>query len=116
MLQAASNDSPAFCQDDAIIICAALGMDASEQERRAAVDGRIDQPLGCLHRLPDEFRLQHQVFGRIAGQLQFRHQDQVGALGGGLGAPLQHLLGIAGQVANPLAQLDKCDAKAIGHR
>ena len=116
MLQTASNDSPAFRQYDAIIIRSALGMDAAEEEGGAAVDGRIDQPFCCLHRLPDELRFQHKVFRRIAGELQFRHQNQIRTLCRRLGAPLQHLLGITGQVANPLTQLDECDAKTIGHR
>ena len=63
----------------ALIVLPALVDDRADQHRRPRLGRRIDQLIGAFVDPPDEFRLQHQVLGRIADQLKLRAQQQVGA-------------------------------------
>ena len=90
-------------------------MERPEQQRRAAVGGGVDQPLGRLDRAADEFGLEHEILDRIAGQLQFGGHDEVGALPRRLRADGEDRGGVAGEVADALVHLGKSDAKFLGH-
>ena len=59
----------------------------------------------------DEFGLQHQILGRIAGDLKLGAQQQVCAFG----PPphLQHRPGIAFEIADALVHLRERNAKAV---
>ena len=63
MLQRPANELAAFGQDHGVEIHAVVGMDRAEQQRRTAVGGGVDQPLGRFHRLADEFRLRTRSSG-----------------------------------------------------
>ena len=70
---------------------------------------RVDQLIGASMDAPDELGLQHQVLGRIAGQLQLRAQQQVGALRRARRIS-SIACGIAVEVADALVHLGERDA------
>ena len=61
-----------------------------------------------------ERRLAHQVLGRIAGDEQLGEDDEIGALGGRLGARLAQLGGVAGEIADDRIELGQGDLQPIG--
>jgi len=61
-----------------------------------------------------ERRLEHQIFGRIAGDEQLRIDHEVGALPGRGGARAARLVGIAGDVADGRIELGDGDRQALG--
>ena len=110
MLARSPRDTPIIGEDHDIVIVPALGMDRSKQHRWPAVGRGIDQPLGGLHRAAHEIGLEHKILGRIADQLKFGKHHQLGALGRGLRAPVEHCRGIGGKVADALVGLAQGDA------
>ena len=58
--------------------------------------------------------LQHEVFRRIAGKVEFRRQHEVGAERGGLGARFFQPVAVAGDVADDGRDLRERDDEAIG--
>ena len=61
-----------------------------------------------------EGRAQVQIFGRVAAQRQLGRQQQLGAIGIGLGGGVDDLLGIAGQIAHDKIQLGDANRKRHG--
>ncbi len=100
-------------EDHRVISEAALRHRSADQDRRPRLGRRGNELVGAFMRAADKLGLQHQVLGRIADQLQFRAEQQVGTL---RPAPhLEHRRGIAFEVADPLVHLGERNAEAIGH-
>jgi hypothetical protein len=91
-----------------------FGEHRTDDHRRAAIGAGLDETVDLFGRAPVERRLQHQILGRVADQLEFGEDDQV--CGAGLRAPLQHRVGVGREIADALADLDKSDAEPVGHR
>ena len=110
---------PAFVEKrTGIVELAVLDPGSADQQRRAAVGGFPREFLdrGTAGRL--KCRLQDQVFRRIAGNEQFRQNDQVGAIGASLRARGACLDGIARDIPHRRVQLGQRDRKlrgAFGH-
>ena len=68
-----------------------------------------------LDRAADELGLEHEILDRIAGELQFGGDDEVGALPRRRGADGEDRGGVAGEVADALVHLRQGDAKFLGH-
>ena len=88
-------------------------MDRSEQQSRTRLGSRVDQALSRFHRTAHELGLQHEVLGRIAGQLKLRHHQQVGS--GRLFAHGEDCLRIAVEVADALVHLGEGDRQTVRH-
>ena len=63
-----------------------------------------------FHRPPHEIGLEYEIFGWIAGELQFGEHHQLGPFGRRLRAPLEHRRSVAGEVADALVGLAQGDA------
>ena len=86
----------------------------ADQRRRPAVRGVARQllagrPAGLLKR-----RLQHQVLGRIAGEIKLRRHHDVGPKGGGLLARFAQPIAVARDVADDRRDLGERDDEAVG--
>ena len=112
--QAHGGNRAAVEQAAAVVELAVLEPGRADEHRRAGIGGfaRKLLDLGPAGRL--EGRLEHEVFGRIAGDEQLRERHDVGAVAGGLGARAAHLVGIAGDVAHRRIGLGDRDRQAVG--
>ena len=106
-------DAPAVQQRAGVVKLAILDPGAADQHRRAAIGGLSRQGLdgGAAGRL--KRRLQHQVLGRVAGNEQFRQQDEIGAVSMRLRACRARLGGVALDVAYRRVQLCQCNRKLL---
>ena len=107
----------------------ALGQERHGVVQFAVLDpGQAEQHGGsAVRRLPRQLfaggaagllegGLQHQVLGRIAGEIELRRQHEVGAERGGLGARLADAIAIARDVADDRGDLRERDDEAVGGR
>src|SRR5262249_15980529 len=89
------------------------------QPGRPAVGGAARERFGGNAAGSLEARLEHEVFGRIAGDEQLREHHEVGALGSRLRARVPRLLGVTGDIADDRIELGKRDrepvARAVVH-
>ena len=112
-LVAQRGDHAAVEQRHRVVELAAVDPRRADQQRRATRCGfarkRFDR--GAAGGL--EGGLEHQILGRIAGDEQFRENDQIGALGGRLLAGTPHFLGIAGDVADRRVELRDRDGQLV---
>ena len=108
------SDMAAIEQGYAVEELAILTEYRTYQHRRSRPCRRRGQPVEFgLCPFPD-CRLEHQVFGRVADQLQFGEDDQVAVR---LCAMRRdHRIGIAAQVTDRLGQLRHGDGKLVRHR
>ena len=107
-------DPPAVEERHGVIELAVLDPGQADQRRRAAVGGIARQLLaggaaGLLER-----GLQHQILGRIAGEIEFGRHHDVGAEGGGFRARFAQPVAIAGNVADNGGDLRQCNCEAVG--
>lgn len=101
--------------EDRIVQAALFEPGRADQHGRAAIGGLARKLGGGGHGGTLEGRLQHQIFRRIAGQKQFRKDDQVGAREFGLAAGGHGLFDIARDVAHDGVQLGQRNAELVGH-
>jgi len=88
----------------------------AHQHRRAALRRRLRHRLQFRRRPRHKAGLEHQIFGRIADQLQFGEHDQIGPRLLGAIPRGEHPGSIAGQIAHGLVQLGERDLERIGHK
>ena len=97
-----------------IIKLAVVDPGRADQNSRAAVSGFARK---FVHRRPArrlKRRLQHQIFGRIARNEQFRQHNQIGAVSTRASAGGAHLRSVARDVAHGWIQLGQCDRELVG--
>ena len=113
-LVAQRDDGAAVEQDRCVVELAVVGPGRADHQRRA-LHRRLARELfdrraaGSL-----ECRLEHQVFGRITGNVQFGEYDQIGALAGCFDARAAHLLRVAGNIADRGIELRDGNRELIG--
>ena len=100
-------------QRDAVVQRAVLDEHRADQHRRAAIAGRLRHRLELGGGAFDQRRLENQVLGRVADQLQLGKDDQVGPLR--LGPRGEHRRRVAGDVTDRLVELGESDLQRIGH-
>ena len=93
-------DPAAIQQRHGVMELAVLDPGQADQDRRAAVRRLARQLLAGRAARLLEGGLQHEVLGRIAGEVELRRHDDVGAEVGGLRARLAQPVAIAGNVAD----------------
>ena len=106
-------DPPAVEERHGVVELAVLDPGQADQRRRAAVGGVARQllagrPAGLLER-----GLQHQILGRIAGEIEFRRHHDVGAEGGGLRARFAQPVAVARDVADDRGDLRERNDEAV---
>ena len=104
---------PPIEQRHGVVKLAVLDPGQADQHRRPAVGGVARQllagrPAGLLER-----GLQHQILGRIAGEIELRRHHDVGAEGGGLLARLAQAVAVARDVADDRGDLGERDDEAV---
>ena len=107
-------DPPAVEERHGVVELAVLDPGQADQRRRPAVGGVARQLLagraaGLLKR-----GLQHQILGRIAGEIELRRHHDVGAEGGGLLARFAQPVAVARDVADDRGDLGERDDEAVG--
>ena len=107
-------DPPAIEERHGVVELAVLDPGQADQRRRAAVGSFARQllarrPAGLL-----KGGLQHQILGRIAGEIEFGRHHDVGAEGGGLRARFAQPVAIAGNVADDGGDLRQRNGEAVG--
>ena len=107
-------DPPAIEQRHGVIELAVLDPGQADQRRRPAVGGvarelLAGRPAGLLER-----RLQHQILGRIAGEIELRRHHDVGPEGRGLLARFAQPVAVARDVADDRRDLGERDDEAVG--
>ncbi len=117
-LESDGGDAALVQQGAGVVELAVLDPGRADQDGRPAIGGFPRELLdrGAAGRL--KCRLQNQVFRRIAGNEQFRQNDQIGAIGASLHARGACLGGIARDVTHRRVQLGQRDRKlrgAFGH-
>ena len=106
-------DPPPIEERHRVVKLAVLDPGQADQGRRPAVGGVARQLLaggaaGLLKR-----GLQHQILGRIAGEIELRRHHDVGLEGGGLLARFAQAIAIAGDVADDRGDLRERDDEAV---
>ncbi len=114
VLEGAADDLAAIGQQHGVEVLAVLVGDGADQQRRAGLDRRRDQVNGAFMNAPHELGLEHQVFGRVADQLQLRTDEEIRTFRRRLAPHREHRLGIALEVADALVHLRERNAKAVG--
>ena len=116
-LVAKGGDAPAIEQRAGVIELALLDPGRADQHGRSAIGGLARQRLDRFAAGRLERRLQHEIFRRIAGDEQFRQQQQIGAVGLRRLARGTGLGGIAGDVAHGRVELGQRDPEfgGFGH-
>ena len=115
VLEADRRDLALVEQGHPVVEVAVDHEDRADQHRRPAIGRNAGHALQLLGSALDQRGFQHQILGRIADQLHFREDDQVGPGGPGPLARGEHRPGIAGNIADRLVQLGKRDGKRIDH-
>ena len=106
-------DPPAVEQRHGVVDLAVLDPGQADQRRRAAVGGRARQLVaGGAARLLER-GLEHQILGRIAGEVQFRRHHDVGPERRRLRARLAQPVAISGDVADDRRDLRQRDDEAV---
>ena len=107
-------DPSAGEQRRGVVERAVLDPRQADQHRRAAVGGLARQRLAGAAAGLLERRLEHEVFRRIAGEIELRRHDEPGAESGGFGARFAQPFQIAVDVADDRGNLRERDDEAIG--
>ncbi len=87
----------------------------ANQDRRTAVAGVLRKGLHRRAAGLLKGRLQHKVFGRVAGNIELRSEQDVGAEAGGLGPRFAQARQIAGDIADNGRYLGERDDQALRH-
>ena len=106
-------DPPAVEERHGVVELAVLDPGQADQHRRAAVGGVARQLLAGGSAGLLEGGLQHQILGRIAGEIEFRRHHDVGAEGGGLLARFAQTVAVARDVADDRGDLRERNDKAV---
>ncbi len=85
----------------------------ADQRRRAAVGSVARQLLAGRSAGLLERGLQHQILGRIAGEVEFGRKQEVGAESGGLLARLAQPVPVAGDVTDNRGDLGERNDEAV---
>ena len=106
-------DPPAVEERHGVVELAVLDPGQADQHRRPAVGGVARQLLASRAAGLLERGLQHQILGRIAGEIELRRQHDVGAEGGGLLARFAQAVAIARDVADDRGDLGERNDEAV---
>jgi hypothetical protein len=118
VLEARRLDLALVEQGDPVEQRAVLDEDRADQHRRAAIGRRPGQQFQLSRGAFDQGRLEDQVLGRIADQVELREHHQVRSPASFFRRALargEHCRGIAGKVAHGVVGLGKGDLERIGH-
>ena len=108
-------DGAALEQRHRIVDAPALGIGRRQENAWPALAGlprqRLDHLAAGLH----EGRLEHQILGRVAGDIELGKEDEVGAAGRGIVArrPRRGEIGLHG--AHGRIELRERDGQTVGH-
>ena len=113
-LEAHGGDAPAVEQRGGVVERAILDPRQADQHAWAAIGGLARKALagGAAGLL--EGRLEHQILGRIAGEIEFGRHDEIGAEGRRLRPRRAQALQIALDVADDRGNLRERDDQAVG--
>ena len=106
-------DPPAVEERHGVIELAVLDPGQADQRRRPAVGGVARELLAGRAAGLLERGLQHQVLGRIAGEIELRRHHDVGAERRGLRARLAQPVAVARDVADDRGDLRQRDDEAV---
>ena len=98
-----------------VIKAALLDPGRADQNRRAAIGGVLGKSFDRFHRILLERRLQHEIFRRIAGDIELAEEDEVGAGSVRLRSRRAGAREVARKIAHDRIELGQRDGEAIGH-
>ena len=115
VLQPDRGDLAAVEQSHAVVQIAIDHKDRANKHRRAGRGGGLSQIFQFGGGAFDQRGFEYQILGRIADQLHFGENDQIGPGGLGPCAGGQHCGGITSDIADRLVQLGEGYGKRIDH-
>ena len=98
-----------------VVEAALLEPGRADQNRRTAIGGVLGKGFDRFHRVLLEHRLQHEVFRRIAGDIELAEKDEVGAGSVRLRPRRAGAREVAGKIAHDRIELGQRDGETIGH-
>src|SRR5207237_10282918 len=112
-LEANRLDYASIEQTISVIELAGLDPRRADEHRRPAIGGFPRQSLGVGTARRLKRRLEHQIFGWVAGQKQFRKRNDVGAILRRLPACRARLIGVVGTIAYRRIELSDGNGEAV---